>query len=188
MLVSAARTWGTIGGGALEFQAVEQARRVLDLPPGTWRIQDYPLGPLLGQCCGGRVRLLVEHLDAQSLAPLQACLKRAGLKGRCWSAISAPRASIGTGLPRASRPRFRRGGQARGGNAGDRAGGAMAPPGLSVRRRPCRPGDRPPLPGLPLRLCWFDTRPMFASLDGVTVVPRRTSSPAWPKRRTRRPS
>ena len=31
-------------------------------PPGSWRVQDYPLGPLLGQCCGGRVRLLVERL------------------------------------------------------------------------------------------------------------------------------
>jgi xanthine dehydrogenase accessory factor len=30
-------------------------------------LQDYPLGPLLGQCCGGHVRLLVETLDARSL-------------------------------------------------------------------------------------------------------------------------
>jgi xanthine dehydrogenase accessory factor len=26
-------------------------------------VQDYPLGPLLNQCCGGKVRLLVEHVD-----------------------------------------------------------------------------------------------------------------------------
>jgi len=55
---------GTIGGGNLEFQAVRQARLALDHPPGTWRIQDYPLGPFLNQCCGGRVRLLLERLDA----------------------------------------------------------------------------------------------------------------------------
>jgi xanthine dehydrogenase accessory factor len=55
---------GTIGGGNLEFQAVGQARLALDQPPGAWRIQDYPLGPFLNQCCGGRVRLLVERLDA----------------------------------------------------------------------------------------------------------------------------
>src|SRR5829696_8705922 len=54
---------GSIGGGALEHQSVEQARRILALAPGSWRVQDYPLGPLLGQCCGGRVRLMVERLD-----------------------------------------------------------------------------------------------------------------------------
>ena len=53
----------TIGGGALEHQAIEQARAILAHPPGSWRIQDYPLGPLLGQCCGGRVHLLIERVD-----------------------------------------------------------------------------------------------------------------------------
>src|SRR3569623_3802844 len=64
MVVTRSAFSGTIGGGALEHQAIQQARAILDLPPGSWRIQDYPLGPLLGQCCGGRVRLLVEHLAA----------------------------------------------------------------------------------------------------------------------------
>ncbi|MDB5678587.1 MAG: Xanthine dehydrogenase accessory protein XdhC [Sphingomonas bacterium] len=63
MVVTGDNQQGSIGGGALEYQAVEQARAILDHPPGAWRIQDYPLGPLLGQCCGGRVRLLIEHLD-----------------------------------------------------------------------------------------------------------------------------
>jgi xanthine dehydrogenase accessory factor len=63
MVVTASGLAGTIGGGALEHQALEQARAILALPPGSWRVQDYPLGPLLGQCCGGRVRLLVERLD-----------------------------------------------------------------------------------------------------------------------------
>lgn len=62
MVVTAGALAGTIGGGALEWRATEQARAILALPPGAWRIQDYPLGPLLGQCCGGRVRLLVERL------------------------------------------------------------------------------------------------------------------------------
>lgn len=62
MVVTADRIEGTIGGGKLEYQAVEQARSILGLPPGAWRVQDWPLGPMLGQCCGGRVRLLVEHL------------------------------------------------------------------------------------------------------------------------------
>jgi xanthine dehydrogenase accessory factor len=72
MVVTAADVRGTIGGGALEHQAIAQARAILDLAPGSWRIQDYPLGPLLGQCCGGRVRLLVEHLGPETTAWLEA--------------------------------------------------------------------------------------------------------------------
>ena len=64
MVVTERGLTGSIGGGALEHQATAQARAILALAPGSWRVQDYPLGPLLGQCCGGRVRLLVEHLDS----------------------------------------------------------------------------------------------------------------------------
>src|SRR5690349_10873959 len=63
MLVTRDGQAGSIGGGALEHQSTAQARAILDHSPGSWRVQDYPLGPLLGQCCGGRVRLLVERLD-----------------------------------------------------------------------------------------------------------------------------
>lgn len=66
MVVTRDDCWGTIGGGRLEFLAIEQARKILDLPPGNWRLQDYPLGPLLGQCCGGRVKLLIERLDGDT--------------------------------------------------------------------------------------------------------------------------
>src|SRR5688572_25566581 len=62
MVVTEKGLVGTIGGGRLEHQTTAQARAILALEPGSWRVQDYPLGPLLGQCCGGRVRLLVEHL------------------------------------------------------------------------------------------------------------------------------
>lgn len=62
MVVTEKGLAGTIGGGRLEHQTMVQARAILALEPGSWRVQDYPLGPLLGQCCGGRVRLLVEHL------------------------------------------------------------------------------------------------------------------------------
>jgi xanthine dehydrogenase accessory factor len=62
MVVTQTGLAGSIGGGRLEHQAMAQARSVLALAPGSWRVQDYPLGPLLGQCCGGRVRLLVENL------------------------------------------------------------------------------------------------------------------------------
>jgi xanthine dehydrogenase accessory factor len=72
MVVTRGGQHGTIGGGALEHQVSAQARAILDLPPGSWRIQDYPLGPLLGQCCGGRVRLLVEHLGEEAIPWLDA--------------------------------------------------------------------------------------------------------------------
>src|SRR5215207_3281137 len=64
MVVTERGLAGSIGGGRLEHQATAQAQAILEREPGSWRVQDYPLGPLLGQCCGGRVRLLVEHLES----------------------------------------------------------------------------------------------------------------------------
>ena len=52
MLVWEGGQSGTIGGGALEFQA--RAERHRD------RLDRVPLGPALGQCCGGAVTLLTE--------------------------------------------------------------------------------------------------------------------------------
>jgi len=81
MLVWADRFTGTIGGGSLERQALDQARRLLAQDARRHALQDYPLGPLLGQCCGGRVRLLVERIDGDSLGWLadaaQACARGA---------------------------------------------------------------------------------------------------------------
>ncbi|HEX7885066.1 MAG TPA: XdhC family protein, partial [Phenylobacterium sp.] len=71
MLVWPDRFTGTIGGGALERQGLEQARKLLAQSVRRHALQDYPLGPLLGQCCGGHVRLLVERVDADSLSWLE---------------------------------------------------------------------------------------------------------------------
>lgn len=60
MLVTADGLAGTIGGGALEFTAIETARALLDSGVTELRTETYPLGPRLGQCCGGRVSLLFE--------------------------------------------------------------------------------------------------------------------------------
>ncbi len=57
---------GTIGGGALEFEATERARDMLrdgDADHALTRA----LGPDLGQCCGGRVQLWLERWDAARL-------------------------------------------------------------------------------------------------------------------------
>jgi xanthine dehydrogenase accessory factor len=56
MLVSSGATWGTIGGGQLEYMAIDNARALLGGQQGE-REMDIPLGPEIGQCCGGRTRL-----------------------------------------------------------------------------------------------------------------------------------
>ena len=62
MLVSAGRTFGTIGGGQLEFMAIDAARVLLGGEADT-QTMDIPLGPEIGQCCGGRVILTIDRLD-----------------------------------------------------------------------------------------------------------------------------
>jgi xanthine dehydrogenase accessory factor len=63
---------GTIGGGALEFDAMARARNLLN-QDGLWLRQtiDQPLGPNLGQCCGGHVRLLLERIGKIEMAELE---------------------------------------------------------------------------------------------------------------------
>lgn len=56
MMVTAAATGGTIGGGALEHRAIAIAREMLATGAGESR-QTFALGPALGQCCGGSVTL-----------------------------------------------------------------------------------------------------------------------------------
>ncbi|MCJ2179023.1 xanthine dehydrogenase accessory protein XdhC [Novosphingobium album (ex Hu et al. 2023)] len=166
MLVTADGQQGTIGGGQLEFRAIEQARTILDHPKGTWRVQDYPLGPLLGQCCGGRVRILVEHVDPAMLD---------------WLHDAEPGRMLETVLVegRVERAVFERETATRQSARGERPG---------VGRRMVEPvGERPRpvylfgaghvgqaiarhMTGLPLQLAWFDTRPEQAAIDGVTVV------------------
>ncbi len=64
MLVWPGGQSGTIGGGELEFRA---ASRALDGP----FLDRIPLGPSLGQCCGGAVTLLCEIFDAKSVNRLK---------------------------------------------------------------------------------------------------------------------
>lgn len=144
---------GTIGGGNLEYRAIEQARLLLAHPDGAWRVQDYPLGPLLGQCCGGRVRLLIERMDGPP-----------------------PEGNV---LHFAA-DRVRR-----------EAGEAPAPGARGARPEPgerwSAPADMPRLPlmlfgaghvgravaraleGLPYLVGWYDTRPDYAGMPGVTL-------------------
>ena len=68
MLVSLNTCAGTIGGGHLELKAIATARAMLASHDPTPRSVHYPLGPALGQCCGGAVTLGFSVLDEQALA------------------------------------------------------------------------------------------------------------------------
>ncbi|WP_027039877.1 xanthine dehydrogenase accessory protein XdhC [Mesorhizobium ciceri] len=115
MLVSQAAIFGTIGGGQLEYMAIDKARQMLfsplegemsakptegvgkgsarpkgtsstaeATPPGGFAATlpsrgrdiratlDVPLGPEIGQCCGGRVEVLIRLVDAALAAELVA--------------------------------------------------------------------------------------------------------------------
>lgn len=71
MVVSNSMLTDTIGGGHLELKAVAIARAML-ADGGTRRFERFPLGPSLGQCCGGVAHLLFERVDPLQLAVLRA--------------------------------------------------------------------------------------------------------------------
>jgi xanthine dehydrogenase accessory factor len=61
---------GTIGGGALEFAALEAANEALRRGRGPAERRSLALGPELGQCCGGRVEWRLETFDRRDLDDL----------------------------------------------------------------------------------------------------------------------
>lgn len=158
MVVTGTGLKGTIGGGALEHRSMAQARAILALEPGSWRVQDYPLGPLLGQCCGGRVRLLVEHLASvpDGEGPFEVTLSD----------------HVERRLPPGQRPGMM---EARGPLP---VAGARF---LEPVESDCRPvtlfgaghvgraiAER--AAGLPLHLAWYDSRPEMAEIPGVVLA------------------
>ncbi|TFW30398.1 xanthine dehydrogenase accessory protein XdhC [Duganella callida] len=131
MLVTARGQYDTIGGGHLEMCAVEQARMMLASADAAadaeasaslvqrhgWsaaaRIERYPLGPRLGQCCGGVVHLAFEFVDPALGAVLASLRARRREDNWRLSAIDGPSMSllldadgaIVAGLPAAGRPK-----------------------------------------------------------------------------------
>jgi xanthine dehydrogenase accessory factor len=81
---------GTIGGGALEWEAVGLARDMLI--SGTDQMQRVmPLGPDLGQCCGGTVTLDFSHgIDAAGPVEPPLWIWGAGHVGRAIAGVFAP--------------------------------------------------------------------------------------------------
>lgn len=101
MAVSATAVAGTIGGGRLEWDAVDAARAMLETESKS-RTISVGLGPAIGQCCGGRVALSIERggpttLDRLLGAEAAAAAARsavfvygAGHVGRALAAALAP--------------------------------------------------------------------------------------------------
>ena len=70
MLVSETGFWGTIGGGNLEFAAIDRARAILagdDID----ETMTFTLGADSGQCCGGVVEVRFTRLDADGIEALR---------------------------------------------------------------------------------------------------------------------
>ncbi|NTS33604.1 xanthine dehydrogenase accessory protein XdhC [Phyllobacterium sp. BT25] len=69
MLVAPDCIFGTIGGGQLEYIAIDHARRALKRGSEIEALT-VPLGPEIGQCCGGRVALDFKPVDRDAAAAL----------------------------------------------------------------------------------------------------------------------
>lgn len=182
MLIWDAGQWGTIGGGNLEHQAAAQARRMLGRAPASaFAVQDYPLGPLLGQCCGGRVRLLIERLDgadqdwltrARAPCPATRALDiRIRLTSESVERVVAPAPAGPVAGPLVNgQPAKARGAKP---GAGDEVRVPMTP--AAPRLRLFGAGHvgaavARALEPLPFRLEWYDSRPEVAAQTGARLA------------------
>ncbi|UIK03977.1 xanthine dehydrogenase accessory protein XdhC [Neorhizobium galegae] len=73
MLVATKVIWGTIGGGQFEYMAIDNARAML--AGGGEAVMDIPLGPEIGQCCGGHTRLAFQPLTPELAETLERRLR-----------------------------------------------------------------------------------------------------------------
>ncbi|MCB2053792.1 MAG: xanthine dehydrogenase accessory protein XdhC [Geminicoccaceae bacterium] len=76
MLVTADGIVGTIGGGTLEWRAMRAARALLSRGEDEARLR-VPLGPEIGQCCGGYVTLVLRRASEADIERLEAVEARA---------------------------------------------------------------------------------------------------------------
>ncbi|MFQ5624919.1 MAG: xanthine dehydrogenase accessory protein XdhC [Paracoccaceae bacterium] len=69
MLVSPSGIFRTIGGGQLEYLAIDHARTMIRTGAEDETLS-VPLGPEIGQCCGGHVSLHLQALDQERRSAL----------------------------------------------------------------------------------------------------------------------
>lgn len=81
---------GTIGGGTLEFAALEAANEALRRGRAPAERRSLSLGPELGQCCGGRVEWRIETFDKRDLEDLSALAIAEGGASETLSAQLGP--------------------------------------------------------------------------------------------------
>lgn len=70
ILVTDDGLYGTIGGGRLEWEAAMEARRLLAAGASSGSLE-VPLGPAIGQCCGGHVLLEFRRAGGRELELLR---------------------------------------------------------------------------------------------------------------------
>jgi len=81
MIITVDKTFGSIGGGNLEFEATAHAQSLLakESLPGQQQ-RPFALGPALNQCCGGSVTLLFECYETNVPGWLEELMDEAGIE------------------------------------------------------------------------------------------------------------
>ena len=98
MAVFPQRTQGTIGGGNLEFFAIQHARELLNQPPSEAPFHELgqhstPLTPRFDQCCGGMVQLVFEIIRPKQCAWLDQLTSILGTDGTVTSTTAERRSA-----------------------------------------------------------------------------------------------
>ena len=106
MLVAAKNMLGTIGGGQLEYIALDSARQMLRGNGKEYQLQErqleVALGPEIGQCCGGRVTLELRLVNKAMAKELHQRVEREVAQYRHVYIIGA--GHVGRALARALAP------------------------------------------------------------------------------------
>lgn len=91
MVVTRDQLHDTIGGGHLEWRAIDIARAMLQQAPETLaaqrRLERFPLGASLGQCCGGLIHLSFERLDSRSTDSAASLAQQWRTQQDCWRLV-----------------------------------------------------------------------------------------------------
>jgi xanthine dehydrogenase accessory factor len=168
--------FGTIGGGRLEYETIAIAEAALSSEKSGASVDVWPLGPNLGQCCGGSVTTLVETFDEGDLGCVRqlAAAEEAGAfvtishmneQGRIARKILKGNGSgLGPDKWSPDKPFFERFGE-------DRKWVLLFGAGHVGRAVVLA------LSQLPFSVRWFDTRNDYPKYAPANVVPIRTDEP-----------